>query len=163
MGIGEPQCFLLLSGDRDMSDLPGSRSEHCQPKSTRLGVGLSFHSSPRHLSLWAAGAGSCVSATRNPRNSAWNNLQTLRNRCHKAKPSRIYLQRTPVPYLAFWSPKKVIGPSSVQMFSSLNECRVEPIFSLLVFFHPLFIQTPNVSSFWSSLRIRKYKEISGSF
>lgn len=126
-----------------------------------LGVALSFPSSPRHLSPWAAGMGPCVSATRNPKN--WTNLQALRNRCHKAKPSCIYLQRTPTLGLAFWSPNKVNGPSSVQVLSSLQEHRTKPTFRFLVFFHSSFIYTPKVSSFWSSLRVRKYKEISGCF
>lgn len=141
MRIGKPQCckpdllcighFLRLLGNRDGSDLPGSRSVRCQP--TTLGVGFSFHSSPRHLSLRAAGAGPYVSAIRNPKN--WTNLQRLRNRCHKATPSCIYLQRTPVLCLAFWSPNKVTGPSSVQVLSSLKEHRIKPIFCLSGFFH----------------------------
>lgn len=41
--------------------------------------------------------------------------------------------------------------------------RNKAYFSLLVLFHSFFIQTPKILSFWSSVRVRKYKESSGCF
>lgn len=67
-----PTCSLIYQafppgfGDREGFNLPGSRTEHCQPQLTSLGVRLCFHSPPKHLLLWAAGR--CMCAITNTKN-----------------------------------------------------------------------------------------------